>query len=153
MMSKKLFIGFVSIIAVVIFIYAHGYSETMTFPLEQTDLEMIPFPEEGFSSLASVSSIDDLRRGIHLPNEPLNSAHRAALNAMDPKMVLVMSIYLDVSMVKYLRDELDDDAEIFVRYYPTTCPLAVYETDTVPLVEVDVVAEHIVRTYWITVSI
>ena len=48
-MSKKLFIGFVVSIVAVIFICAHGYSETMTFPGEKTDLEMIPFPEEGFS--------------------------------------------------------------------------------------------------------
>ncbi len=54
-MSKKLFIGFVSIIAVVMFICAPGYSETMTFPLEETDSEMIPFPEEGF-----FQSVDEL---------------------------------------------------------------------------------------------
>jgi|LGVF01.1.fsa_nt_gb hypothetical protein len=47
-MSKKLIIGFVVSIVAVMFICAHGYSETMTFPLEETDSEMIPFPEEGF---------------------------------------------------------------------------------------------------------
>ena len=49
-MSKKLFIGFISIIAVVMFICAHGYSETLTFPMEETDSEFIPFAEEGFFS-------------------------------------------------------------------------------------------------------
>lgn len=92
-------------------------------------------------------AIWDARRGIHMPNCPFTTAHRNALQAMDPKMVLVMSCWINDEAVVYLRNYLDDDAEIFVRCYPTTCAQG-YEKGVVQYKSPSDLAYEIVQAYW-----
>lgn len=66
MMTKKLFIGFVVSILAVMFICAHGYSETMTFPVEDSRVD-VDRPENAQKESVTVWNPNDLSAAIRNP--------------------------------------------------------------------------------------